>query len=902
MDKTAIKNFAVWARRALIRSVVDKCGLIGIREDGIQNPLPQSTRDMQFFDAGTGAASSIVGNQIAQRDALVMAIREKERDSDYKTAYNYIVEQVAYTWFNRLIAIRFMEINDYLPSRIRVLSSEQAGKLEPDLVTNPFDADFDYSAQERDQIIQLKDRGQKEDMDVLFRMLFVKQCDALHELLPGLFQKIDSRDYTELLLNISFTDREGVVYHLVNDIPEDNFDVSGEGQVEIIGWMYQYYNIEPKDEVFALLKKNVKISKERIPAATQLFTPDWIVRYMVENSLGRLWLEGHPSDSLKENWKYYLEEAEQEADVQAQLEQIRAEYRNLNPEDIQVIDPCMGSGHILVYCFDVLMQIYESQGYTQRDAAQSILEHNLYGLDIDDRAAQLAYFAVMMKARQYDRRILTRGIKPKVYAIEESNHFRRSQLQFFGAGMAPIEVNKAKLQINALLDTLTDAKEYGSILKVESCDWDLLRRFAECMEAGDQMSLDTVGVEETQVQLFALIELAEVLGQKYDIVVTNPPYMGINNMGGEFYDYIVEKHDAFKHDLYCVFIDVCRKMLKANRYQAMITQQSFMFNSRYKNARNAIISKADCVNLLHLGARAFDEIGGEVVQTASFVFRSSRSNYIAKFVDLQAGNSQDKKESMYLNAIDGNQSDIVYENNLSNFKQIDGSNFSYWLSNRKLFLLANTKKIASIAEPRHGLVTGDGNKFMRLWHEIDRTLFAEVAVGDYRERYKWFPYSKGGTMRRWYGNREYVVNWNNNGSEIRNYRDDTGKIKSSNYNLDYNYLENITWSDLTTGLFSGRYTPEGSLFDTSGPALFLKQKENTNYLLAFMNTKVMQTFLDIFCTGLHYSSGSVGNIPLIVDTVKQDTVDKLAQECTALSQLDWDSFETSWDFKKHPLV
>ncbi len=391
-------------------------------------------------------------------------------------------------------------------------------------------------------------------MDALFRLLFVKQCDALHEILPNLFQKVDGHDYTELLLNISFTDRDGVVYRLVNDIPESNFDVSQEGQVEIIGWLYQYYNAELKDDTFALLKKNVKITKERIPAATQLFTPDWIVKYMVENSLGRLWVEGHPNDGLKENWRYYLEEAEQEPEVEAQLAEIRQEYAALNPEDIKVIDPCMGSGHILVYAFDVLMQIYESQGYTQRDAAQSILANNLFGLDIDERAAQLAYFAVMMKARQYDRRILTRGIWPHVLAIQESNGIHRAHLDYFGAGMSELEKNTARMQLEDLLETLRDAKEYGSILRVENWEWDLLRRFVAGMDMVSQITLDSIGVEDTAEKLMHLIDVGQVLAQKYNVAVTNPPYMGSANMGPKLLRFVKENYADYKSDLFAVFI------------------------------------------------------------------------------------------------------------------------------------------------------------------------------------------------------------------------------------------------------------------------------------------------------------------------------------------------------------
>ena len=423
MDKTAIKNFSIWARNKLIADITYKAGLLGVTEEGIKEALPQSTQEAEFFDIGTKEPYAIHGEEIKQRKELVAAIKRKAEQLAFKDAYRNVIEEVAYTWFNRLIAIRFMEVNDYMPSHIRVLSSESGTKLEPALVTTPFDAEIEFTQAETEKIMQLKQDNQ---VDALFRMLFVKQCNALNAYLPKLFEK--TSDYTELLLNVSVTDQDGIVYHLTHDIKEDDFNISnmGEdgkptGQVEIIGWMYQYYNTEPKDEAFALLKKNVKITKERIPAATQLFTPDWIVRYMVENSVGRLWLEGHENDSLKSEWKYYLDEAEQEADVEEQLKAIREEYKNIKPEEIKVIDPCMGSGHILVYAFDVLMQIYESYGYSQRDAAKSIVENNIYGLDIDDRAFQLAYFAIMMKARSYNRRFLTLGIEPNLCAIQESN-------------------------------------------------------------------------------------------------------------------------------------------------------------------------------------------------------------------------------------------------------------------------------------------------------------------------------------------------------------------------------------------------------------------------------------------------------------------------------------------------
>lgn len=610
MNKTAIKNFAVWARKKLIADIRYKAGLIGVSEKGIAKPLPQSSEDLQFFNIGTREYAKVAGKDIKQRNDLIVAITAKEHDSDYKTAFTSVIEEIAYTWFNRLVAIRFMEVNDYLPSRIRVLSSENPAKKEPDFVTTPFDTDLEFTAAEQEDVLHLKDENK---LDELFRMLFIKQCNKLHEILPELFEKTD--DYTELLLNISFTDSDGVVYHLVHDISEDDFNVEKEGQVEIIGWLYQYYNTELKDETFALLKKNVKITKERIPAATQLFTPDWIVRYMVENSLGRLWVEGHPNEDLKANWKYYLEEAEQEPDVAAQLETIRAGYKSINPEDIKVIDPCMGSGHILVYCFDVLMQIYESQGYTGRDAAQSILKNNLYGLDIDKRAAQLAYFAVMMKARQYDRRIFIREIKPNVYAIEESKDVNRGQLKYFGANLNPVERNKAKLQITGLLDTMIDAKEYGSILSVENYEWELLHLFVESIESDGQMTLDTIGIDQTQYKLASLVEIVKILSHKYDVVVTNPPYMSSKSMSSKLLKYVTGNYPDTKFDLFSVFIEKGLKTVKSNGFSCMVTMQSWMFLSSFEKMRKQLLMSNTIDNLLHMGNAVMGIAFGTAVST-----------------------------------------------------------------------------------------------------------------------------------------------------------------------------------------------------------------------------------------------------------------------------------------------
>ena len=530
MNKTAIRNFAVWAREKLIADITYKAGMLGITKNGIAEKLPQSTADLNFFDIGTKDYAEIKGKEISQRNALVSAIKHKETEmSGYKEAFEYVVEEVAYTWFNRLIAIRFMEVNDYLPSGIRVLSSENRAKNEPDFVTSPFDTELEFTTCEQEEIIRNKEENRLDD---LFRMLFIKQCNKLHDILPELFEVTD--DYTELLLTISFTDKDGIVYRLVHDIDEDDFNVEKEGQVEIIGWMYQYYNIEPKAAVFAR-PKGKKISKEEIPAATQLFTPDWIVRYMVENSLGRLWIERHPNEELKAGWKYYIDEAEQEPEVIKRLEEIKLTNKGINPENIKIIDPCMGSGHILVYAFDVMMQIYVSLGYEQREAAERIVKYNIYGIDIDKRAYQLAYFAVMMKARQYNRRILNKEIEPNLCVIKNSNTLSQAALEKMG---------DFKDITQQLINDFADAEEYGSIMSVSLSEDDLqniCNQVAIVNSYKDSGSLiDIAGANEAVSVLMPLIKQAKMLLQKYDVVITNPPYMPASNASNKLSNFVKE--------------------------------------------------------------------------------------------------------------------------------------------------------------------------------------------------------------------------------------------------------------------------------------------------------------------------------------------------------------------------
>lgn len=883
MNKTAIKNFAIWARNKLIADICYRAGLMGITEKGIADPLPQSTLDAQFYDIGAAEPYLVAGEAIKQRRQLVSAIREKEADTDYATAYQYIMEEVAYTWFNRLIAVRFMEVNDYLPSHLRVLSSE-SGKVEPDLVTTPFDAELPFTAEEEAQIIQWK---QDNKLDELFRFLFIKQCNALNEILPGLFEK--TTDYTEVLLNLSVVDQEGVVYKLTHDIPEKDFNIEQGGQVEIIGWLYQYYNTEPKKVAF---EKNGKITKEEIPAVTQLFTPDWIVRYMVENSLGRLWVEGHPDSDLRKNWKYYLDEAPQEPEVQAKLATIRKEYAALNPEDLTLIDPCMGSGHILVYAFDVLMQIYESVGYSQRDAAKSILEHNLYGLDIDDRAYQLAYFAVMMKARQYNRRILNGENTCHVHAIQESNPINRAHLKFFGAGLSDLEKNTAKMQLEGLLDILTNAKEYGSILNVPEYNWALLRRFVGGIDDEVQISLESAGVEETAEKLQKLIDLGETMAQKYWVTCTNPPYAGVSNLSAAMRQYVKDNYPNSKADLFAVFIEHCGQMTKHTGYQSMITQYVWMYKTVYRDFRLSRLNESQIINMAHLGTGAFDEIGGEVVDTTAFVLSPNiLSGYESVFAKL-IGYPDEKTKATALAAKQNR-----YSAKQKNFFNVADYIYAYWVSDIVFNILATVPQLDSIASARKGLTTGDNDQFVRIWNEV---VWNKTSLTNSKNA-KWFPMTKGGDFRKWYGNNNYVVNWENSGFEICNFKDENGKLRSRPQNISFYFKEAISWNDTGAKDLAFRYQDNKFIPNASGPCVYA---DNTHliYFMGLFNSKVSRVIMEVLAPGIKFEVGQIAKYPVIVNKDRMKQVCSISEENLTYSKADWDAMETSWDFKTHPLI
>lgn len=882
MDKPAIKKFAIWARNKLIADTKYRAGLVGVTETAVAEPLPQSNETVQFFDVGLPQPYRIEGEAVTQRQRFVAELnKETAKQGSYTAAYQTVVDKVAYTWFNRLIAVRYMEVNDLLPSRTRVLSSAD-GRAEPQIVTSPFDAVLDYTPAEQQQIVNLKNDNK---LDEAFRLLFLKQCAALGDCLPRLFEQVD--DYMPLLLALSFTDKDGVVCHLVNDIPESDW----QDAVQIVGWLYQYYNTEPKEQVFANLKKNIKISKENIPAATQLFTPDWIVRYMVENSLGRLWSEGHP-DFDKSEWKYYLDEAPQEPQVAQQLAELRKGYAALTPEDIKCIDPCMGSGHILAYLFDVLMQIYRSAGYTDRDAAASIVEHNLYGLDIDDRAAQMAYFVVMMKGCQYDSRFLRRHLNPHVYAIQESGELTADALGRFG---------KQESTAHALLDGFKNAKEYGSILqpKVTLAELDALQEQLREVDGASDMSSFTDQFVAGQLLrvLCPLVEQARMLVQKYDVVVTNPPYMGGSGMDAHLSDFVKKNYPDTKSDMSTVCMERTLNMCNAHGYMAMINIPVWMFLSSYEKLREKMLRENTIVSMVHPGRGIF----GSDFGTTSFVIAKAhlqgyKGHYRRLFDKQGEVESVEQREQRFF------EKRGVFYATQDNFSKIPGSPVAYWVSDSLLNAFVKGTYLGALAESKQGLATADNNRFLRLWYEVenDKVCYSCKNTEESKnDLYKWYPYNKGGEFRKWYGNNDYIVNWENDGFEIRNFTDGKGKVRSRPQNTQFYFRESFSWSLVSSGVAAFRYKPTGHIFDVAGMSCFAP-REKLFYLLALCNTKVVTSILEIVAPTINYQCGDIANIPVI--GMSNKVIGETVEKNIAISKSDWDSFETSWDFKKHPLV
>ena len=868
MDKKAIKNFAIESRKKLISEIKYKMGLLGITAEGIADPV-RKAEGMEVYDIGAATPHTIYDEAIEQRKSLVKQIKEK--------GYENVVEEVAYTWFNRIIAIRFMEVNDYLPTRVKVLSSETKEKTEPDIVTKAPNIDLDFTDEEIEHIYQLKIDNK---LDELFRLLFIKQCNKLNEILPELFEK--TADYTELLLSISFTNEDGIVRHLIDNISEEDFKY----QVEIIGWLYQYYNTELKEKTFKELKKGVKISKEKIPAATQLFTPDWIVRYMVENSLGRLWLEGHPNSELKKNWKYYLDEAEQEPEVQIELIKIQEDSKNLKPEDIKIIDPAVGSGHILVYAFEVLMQIYTSVGYSEKDATESILKNNLYGLDIDDRAYQLAYFAVMMKARSYSRRILTKNIEPQICAIQESNEISDELINFVADGNLDVEND-----LKYLKNLFKDSKQFGSIIDVKKCDFDKIKRSLDVCLINQSNLLKTKFMEEAHQKIIPLLKQAIILSESYEIVVTNPPYMGGNGMNKTLNNYLKNHYPNTKKDLFATFIEKGLKLTKKNMFNCMVTMQSWMFLSSFEKMRENIFKSSIITNLLHME----NMVMGIAFGTSATVFRK-----------LNLREFRGTYNQIKLKDITKLQTPIKFPNpenrnnyvSAENFSQIPESPIAYWINKNLITAFSKGNRLSSIASPRQGLASGNNDFFVRLWFEVDinQIGFETSSLEEFHNKgFKYALYNKGGKFRKWYGNNEFLIKF-----DLVNYE----KLSNMGNHLPskkFYFKEGGTWTAISSGAFSVRYFPKGYTFSNAGMAIF-GDNETLLYLISFLNSNLTKIFLSIFNEGLNYNQGDIAKLPIIFDKNESENILKICEKNIQISKLDWDNFEESWDFSKHPLI
>ena len=877
MDKNAIKKFAVWARTELIARVSLKGVEYGITEDNIED-----------VNADSVGGKVLTADEKKQRQALIAEINDK--------GYKQVMEEVAYTWFNRFSALRFMEVNGYLPSHVRVFTDEE-NNFKPQIITEAIHLDLDGLDMEK--VYALKEAEKTEE---LYKYLLIVQCNALNKILPGMFQKI--ADYTELLLPDNLLRDGSVIQQMIELIPEDDW----KDAVQIIGWLYQYYNSEKKDDVFAALKKNVKITKENIPVATQLFTPDWIVRYMVENSLGRLWLEGHPDvkeqllpteeeqsayavgnrDPEDTKWHYYLEEAEQERSVQTQLDEIRKEYAALTPDQLKVIDPCSGSGHILAYMFDVLMKIYESYGYTTREAVASIVKNNLYGLEIDDRAAQLAYFAVMMKARQYDRRFFSRGIQPHVYAIVESNHVDQFALEYFCNGDM-----KLTAAMDIIIKELHDAKEYGSILTVTPQDWSALYdRFAEITE-DINMSRDTALRE-----LLPLVQVAEAMAQKYDAVVTNPPYMGASNMNLKLNDFIKKNYADYKSDFFSAFVIHASQMTKQSGYCGFFTPYVWMFIQSYEKMRNYLYNQATIETLIQFEYSAFEEA---TVPVCTFAFCNrciaEKKGCYLRLVDFRGGMEVQRQKT--LEALNNHNCGFYYEQSTNNFSKIPGSPVAYWVSENFISAYRH-KSISDYGFARSGLQTGNNDLFLKFWQEVDVNNIA-FGMHDKNEylasQRKWTPQIKGGDFRKWYGNFDYVVNWKNDGADIRKCN---GCRLNAMGNTELFFRSGVTWSHTTSSIYGAHYLPYGHLFNVEAPTLFLDDKKKEMYFLAFLDSCVAQLYLNAINATMHYLVGNISALPIIYQ--ENETIDSLAKTNVSLSRTDWDSFENSWDFQHHPLL
>ncbi|MFD1363336.1 BREX-1 system adenine-specific DNA-methyltransferase PglX [Lentibacillus salinarum] len=849
MDKGAIRKFAVSARNKLMEAVAQKAFELGITKDTI--------KEAEIYQDGFMINQKYYKQyQIKQREKLIQEVNQK--------GYDQVIEEVAYTWFNRFIALRFMEVNDYLPTGIRIFTSIEEGKRDPDALTEVLMLADDLDLNEQ-KVYELQDANDDED---LFKYILIKQCNKLGEIMPMMFEKIE--DYTELLLPDNLLVENSVIRDMVTMIDEADWLQ----EVEIIGWLYQYYISEKKDAVFADLKKNKKITKENIPAATELFTPRWIVQYMVDNSLGRLWLESHPDKGLQEKLPYYLESAEQPENVVKQLEALKDP--GLKPESITFFDPCMGSGHILVYAFEVFYELYKSQGYREQDIPQLIIENNLYGMDIDPRAAQMAYFAVMMKARSYNYRLFEKQFVMNLRWIEESNHLTEQDIDIF------VGDTDLRNDVQALMDTFTDAKLYGSIIEIPEIDLGALKERVNALKESNQNDMFEMDFKDHALPVFeSLIKQAEILSAEYDVVVTNPPYMGGSGMNSKLAKYLKKRFPNTRSDLFATMMERIEGFAKEEGLFANVTMQSWMFLSSFKKYRKHLLNYYSIVGMTHMA----NMVMGIAFGTAATIFRKKIEDYQGVFQYVEYKDILNDKP--YEFPVTKNRYSIISGDS---FNDIPGSPIAYWASDIVLKIFSENPKLGDVGTAKEGLKTGSNETFLRFWHEVNKN-----EIGDKINNLKWFFINKGGRFRKWYGNNEYVVNFENNGQQLRDFE------RASLSNEDYYFREGITWSDVTSGGFSGRYSSENQLFETTGPTYFIGGK--TIYTLALMNSNLFNHLSKLIMSTFHFKKGDMEKM-VFVETNNEQTqiISTLSKENIFISKSDWDSFETSWDYKTHPFI
>ena len=835
MNDSAIKNFATWARRELLESVRQRCQVFGIAAEGVPEADAQAVGDRVLTE-----------RERTQRAELL--------DEVAKDGLERLVDRAAYTWFNRLVAIRFMEVNDRLPSHVRVLSASDGG-IRPQALDEAMD--LPLASLDATQVARLVQAGDDEE---LFRAVFLAQCDELADCMPDIFEHVGSA--MELLLPDGLLRQGGVVNRLVTDIPEDNWRAG----VQIVGWMYQYYVSERKDEVFAGFKKGKKATRDSIAPATQLFTPDWIVRYLVENSLGRLWVLNHPASSLPQDMPYFVKpDTDHEKD-----------FRHIDsPEEIRVVDPACGSGHILVYAFELLARMYAEAGYSNRDAARLIVEKNLVGLEIDPRAAELASFCVTMKALEYDGRFLRRGVTPKITVLS-SVVLMPEELS-----LCPHVAARKKL-----VDAAAHLDECGSLFKPSKDDLDAL--------AGDLASLagaPSLFAARAADKLARLREGLVLLADAYDVVVANPPYMGSSNMGAWLAKWAKGVYPDSCRDLCTCFVERGFTLSRVDGTSAMITMQSWMFLGSFEKLRSKILGGHSIATMAHLGTRAFGAIGGEVVSTTATVFCNAKTDLPGSYLRLVDMGSEEAKRQGLLEALANPECGWFYRRSAYSFESIPGMPIGYWINERVLESYKNNLTFAEIGHPKVGMQTSNNDLYLRLWWEVKHSEFNSTERPPV-----WIKYLKGGDYRKWYGNLEYLVHYNRNPKYI------LGQPHAKVLDLSYLEKPKCTWTDLTSGEPSFRYAPDDTFYDISGHCFF-PTRSNQLFLLAYANTSIVAMLKRVFNSSFHFQCGDLAKIvvPKLHER-ERENVASIAKEQVDISRNDWDSRETSWDFKRHPLV